>query len=137
MTTICESGFHAGQDFGGVTLGFDFGPDFLDRSGTVDQNGAAGDSLETAAHKPLQAPRPVGFDHFVVRIAQQKKIQLLFCPEALEQLDRIGADTHDGHLLLVEFFFCVTKLGRLDRSTRGVGFGIKENDGAPALEVAE
>jgi hypothetical protein len=51
--------------------------------------------------------------------------------------DGIGAHAEDGDAELVEIFFCVTKLGRFDRSTGGVGFGIEEEEDALASEVFE
>jgi hypothetical protein len=49
--------------------------------------------------------------------------------------DGIGAHAEDGDAELVEFFFCVTKLGRFYRSTGGVGFGVEEEDDALAVEI--
>jgi len=37
--------------------------------------------------------------------------------------------------VLVEIFLCVTKLGRFDRSTGGIGFGVEEEEDALALEI--
>jgi hypothetical protein len=39
--------------------------------------------------------------------------------------------------VLVEFGLCVTKLGRFDGSTGGVGFGIKEEQDALAEVVVK
>jgi hypothetical protein len=49
--------------------------------------------------------------------------------------DGIGAHAEDGDAELVELFFCVTKLGRFDRSTGSVGFGVEEEEDALAGEV--
>jgi hypothetical protein len=51
--------------------------------------------------------------------------------------DGIGAHAEDGDAELVEVFFCVAKLGRFDRSTGGVGFGVEEEEDALAGEVFE
>jgi hypothetical protein len=51
--------------------------------------------------------------------------------------DGIGAHAEDGDAELVEIFFCVTKLGRFDRSTGGVCFGVEEEEDALASEVFE
>jgi hypothetical protein len=51
--------------------------------------------------------------------------------------DGIGAEAEDGDVKLVEVFFCVTKLGRFDGSTGGVGFGVEEEEDAVADEVGE
>jgi len=39
--------------------------------------------------------------------------------------------------MLVEVFLCVTKLGRFDGSTGGVGFGVEEEENAMALEISQ
>ena len=49
--------------------------------------------------------------------------------------DGIGAEAKDGDAELVEIFFCVAKLGRLDRSTGGVGLGVEEEENALAGEI--
>jgi len=49
----------------------------------------------------------------------------------------VAAHAENGHAELIEIFFCVAKLGRLDRSTRGVGFGVEEKEDALAGEVFE
>jgi hypothetical protein len=51
--------------------------------------------------------------------------------------DGIGAHAENGDAELVEIFFCVTKLGRFDRSTGGVGFRVEEEEDALACEVFE
>jgi len=49
--------------------------------------------------------------------------------------DGIGAHSKDGDAELVEFFFCVTKLGRFYRSTGGVCFGKEKKEDALAVEI--
>jgi len=49
--------------------------------------------------------------------------------------DGIGAQSKDGDAELVEIFFCVTKLGRFDRSTGGVGFGVEKEEDALGVEI--
>jgi hypothetical protein len=49
--------------------------------------------------------------------------------------DGVGAHAQDGDAELVEFFFCVAKLGRFDGSTGSVGFGVEEEEDALAGEV--
>ena len=51
--------------------------------------------------------------------------------------DGVGAHAEDGDAELVEIFLCVTKLGRLDRSTGGVCFGVEEEEDALASEVIQ
>jgi len=49
--------------------------------------------------------------------------------------DGIGAQSKDGDAELVEFLFCVTKLGRFYRSTGGVGFGEEKEQDALGVEI--
>jgi hypothetical protein len=125
----------ADEDFGRVAFGSDGIPDFLDIAVGADQKTAADDSLEQAAHEFLAAPRAVGLNHLVRGIAEQRKIQFVLVAEVLQGLHRIGAGSENGDTELIEFLFCVTKLGRFDRSTRGVRFGEKEKQYAAALEI--
>jgi hypothetical protein len=70
-------------------------------------------------------------------IAEQQKIQLVSGPEALQQFQGIGAGANDDGIALFKFCFCVTKLGRFDRSTGCVRFGKKEDQDALPLEVVQ
>jgi hypothetical protein len=124
-----------GEDFGGVALGLDWVPDLFDFAAGSDQKTAADNSLEQAAHEFFPAPRAVGFDHFVSGIAEQREIELPLAAEFLQILERVGAGSEDGDTELVELLFCVAKLGRFNRSTRGIRFRKKEEQDAAALEV--
>ena len=108
---------NAAQDFGGVAFGFDEWPDGFDFAGFADEERAADDAHEFASQELLLLPGAEGFDGFVVRIAQQRKVEMVFGFEAGLGLDRIGAQAEDGHAVLVELALCVAKLGRLDGST--------------------
>ena len=123
------------ENFGGVAFGFDWVPDFFDFAVGADQKTAADDSLEQAAHEFLAAPRAIGFDHLVGGIAEQRKIELPFVAEFLQGLHRISAGSEYGDTQPIELRFCVAKLGRFNRSTRGVCFWKKEQQDAAALEV--
>jgi hypothetical protein len=74
---------------------------------------------------------------FVGRIAEQGKIELVSFLEGRESFNGIGAHPEDGDAELVEFLFCVTKLGRFDGSTGGVGFGEEKEQDATASKVFE
>ena len=101
-------------------------PDFLDFAVGADQKTAADNALEQAAHELLPAPRAGGLDHFVRRIAEQRKIEFVFIAEVLQSLHRVGAGAENGDTELIELLFCVAKLGRFDRSTRSIRLGKKE-----------
>ena len=111
------------KDFGGVAFGFDGGPDGFDFAGLADEERAADDAHEFASHELLLLPRAVGFDGFVIRVAKQWEIEFEFGFEQGLRFDRVGARAEDGHFEFVELLLCVAKLGRLDDSTRSVGFG--------------
>jgi hypothetical protein len=51
--------------------------------------------------------------------------------------DGVGAHAEDGYAEIVEFLFCVAKLGRFYRSTGGAGFGVEEEQDLLAGEVLE
>jgi hypothetical protein len=125
------------QDFGGVAFGFDGGPDGFDFAGLADEERAADDAHEFASHELLLLPRTVGFDGFVVGIAQQRKIEFVLGLEQRLGFDRISAHAKDGHFALIKLLFCVAKLGRLDGSTGSVGLGEEEEQDLLALVIFE
>jgi hypothetical protein len=118
-----------------VAFGVDGGPYGFDLAGFAYEERAANDAHEFASHELLLQPRAIGFDGFVVGIAEQREIELVLALEESLGFDGIGAHAEDGHFELVELFLCVAKLGRLDDSTGGVGFREKEKQDALSLEV--
>jgi hypothetical protein len=125
------------ENFGGVAFGFDEGPDVFDFAGLADEEGAADDAHVGAAHELFFLPGAEFSDGFVRGIAEERKIQILFGLEGGLGFNGIDAEAKDGDAELIEFFFCVTKLGRFYRSTGGVGFGVEEEEDALAGEVFE
>jgi hypothetical protein len=125
------------EDGGGVAFGFDEGPDVFDFAGFADEEGAADDAHVGAAHELFFLPRAEFLDGFVGGIAEQEEIEFVFFLEGSESFDGVGAQAKDGDPEFIECFFCVTKLGRFDGSTGGVGFGIEEEEDALAGEIFE
>jgi hypothetical protein len=125
------------EDGGGVAFGFDEGPDVFDFAGFADEERAADDAHEGAAHELFFLPGAEFGDEFVIGVAEQGEIQILLGLEGGLSFDGIGAEAEDGDVELVEVFFCVAKLGRFDGSTGGVGFGVEEEKDALAGEVGE
>jgi hypothetical protein len=123
------------ENFGGVAFGFDKGPHGFDFAGFADEEGAADDAHEGAAHELFFLPGAEFLDGFVGGIAEQREIEQVFFLEGRESFDRVGAHAEDGDAELVEVLFCVTKLGRFYRSTSGVGFGVEEQEDTAASEV--
>jgi hypothetical protein len=103
----------------------------------ADQEGAADDALVRAAHEFFHLPHSVGFDHFVIGIAQQWEVEFLFSSEFRQGFFRIGTGTQNQHACFVEAFLCVAKLGRFSGSTGSIGLGKEEEDDAPAAEISE
>jgi hypothetical protein len=114
------------EDFGSVAFGFDGGPNSFDLAGFSDEEGTADDAHISAAHEFFLLPGAKLFDGLVIGVAEQREVELFLLFERGLGLDGVGAHPEDGHAELVESFFCVTKLGRFDDSTRGVGFGKEE-----------
>jgi hypothetical protein len=118
-----------------MAFGFDEGPDVFDLTSLADEEGAADDAHEGAAHELLFLPGTEFLDGLVGRVAEQREIEILLGLEGGLGIDGIGAHAEDGDAVLVEIFFCVTKLGRFDGSTGSVGFGVEEEEDALAGEV--
>ncbi len=127
----------AGEDFGGVAFGLYFVPDFLDFGVGANQETAADDAFERAAHEFFHAPDAVGLDHFVGGIAEQWKIELMFDFEVLQRFDSVGAGAQYLNAEFVELGLGVAELGRLDRSTGGTGLREKKQDDTLALEIPQ
>ena len=123
------------ENSGGMALGFDEGPDVFDFAGFADEEGAADDAHESAAHELFFLPGAKFLDGFVGGIAEQREIEIVLGFEGGLSFDGIGAHAEDGDAVLVEILFCVTKLGRFDGSTGSVGFGVEEEEDALAREV--
>jgi len=125
------------EDGSGMAFGFDEGPNFFDFSGFADEEGAADDAHEGAAHELFFLPGAKFCDGLVSRVAEQRKIEIVLGLESGLGFDGIRAHAEDGHTMLVELVLCVTKLGRFDGSTGGVGFGVEEEEDAVALEISQ
>ena len=120
-----------------MAFGFDGGPDGFDFAGFADEKRAADDTHEFASHELLLLPGAVGFDGFVIGIAEQREIEFVFGFEDGLGFNVVGAGAKDGYFEFVKLLFCVAKLGRLDDSTGSVGFGEEKKQDALALEVLE
>jgi len=129
--------FQAGEDFGGVAFGLYFVPDFLEFAVGANQETTADDSLEGTAHEFLHAPRTIGLNHLVRRIAKQREIELLLEFEVLQRLDGIGAGAENPNPELVELGLGVAKLGRLDCSTGRAGFRKEKQNNVLAFEILQ
>ena len=120
-----------------MAFGFYLVPDFFDFALGADEKGAADDAEERAAEEFLHAARAVGFDGFQVGIGEEIEVEFEFGFEIGLGFHGIAAHAEDDGVELVEVLFCVAKLGRFDRSTGSVGFGVEKEDYALAAEVGE
>jgi hypothetical protein len=100
-----------------MTFGFDEGPDVFDFAGFADEEGAADDAHEGTAHELFFLPGAELLDGLVGGVAEQREIEILLGLEGGLGIDGVGAHSEDGDAELVEVFFCVAKLGRLNGST--------------------
>ena len=103
----------------------------------IDDVSGAHNSHGLLAVEILLLPDAVGFQHGVGGVARQGKIQLVLVAKLLQLFHRVTAYTQNPCSQLVQFFFGVTELVRLARSTRGVGFGEKEKNQVLPLKVFE
>lgn len=89
-----------GEDFGGVFLGFDLGPNLLDAAFGVDEEGYSMHAHVFAAHEGFLAPNPVGGGDGLGVVGQEWKGQLELLYKFIVGLDGVGADAeHDGGAL--------------------------------------
>src|SRR5712692_4595527 len=104
----------------GVAFRLHVVPDVLNFAVRANQKRAAHNSQKRFAEEFLHPPRPVSFDHFEFRIAQQRKIQLVLFLKARLRFHRVAAGPQDHYVQLFELFLRVAKLGRFHRSTRSI-----------------
>jgi hypothetical protein len=120
-----------------VAFGSYHGPEFLDFSGFADDERAADNAHEGAAHELFFLPGAEFLNCLVSGIAEQREIEPVFFLEGSEGFDGIGAHAENGDVELVELLLCVTKLGRFDDSTRSACLGEEKEENALAGEIFE
>jgi len=120
-----------------VAFGFDVVPDVLELAVQTDQERASHNSKKRFAEEFLHAARAVGFDGFEIGIAEEIEIEFLLGLEAGLGFDGVAAHAEDDYAKLIELLFCVTKLGRFNRSAGSVGLRIEKEDYAFAEMVGE
>jgi hypothetical protein len=108
-----------------MPLGACFVPHVLDFSFRTDPVGHAYDAEKRFSEETFHAARAIGFNGFEVRIGEQREIQIVFRLEFRLLLDGIRAAAENRSVQFVEFFLCVTKLGRFIGSTGRAGLGEK------------
>jgi hypothetical protein len=69
---------------------------------------------------------PVLFAHGFAVVGEQGEVEVVFIPEFRLGFGRIGRDSQYGDAFFRKLFDRVAKLAGFFRSTRGIGFGVKE-----------
>lgn len=123
------------QHFFSVAFGLHFLEDVLDLAFGTDQEGRSRDPHDFLAVHVLFFDDIIGITNLLLGVSQQGVGQVIFLLKFLLLLRGVGGDAEDYGTRLLNFFVCVTKLGRLNRSTRSVGFGIKEQDDGFAAKI--
>ena len=112
-------------------------PDVFELAIGADQECASHNSEKRFAEKFLHAARAEGLDGFQIWIAKEIEVEFLLGFEGGLGFDGVTAHAENDHAQLIELLFCVTKLGRFDRSTGSVGFGIEKEDDSFPEKVGE
>jgi hypothetical protein len=120
-----------------VAFSSDKGPEFFDFAGFADEERAADDTHEGAAHELFFLPDAELLDGLVGWVTEQREIESVLFLKGSKSFDGIGAHAEDGDVELVELLLCVTKLGRFDCSTGSAGFGEEKEEDALAGKVLE
>jgi len=116
---------HGSENFGRMSFGWRFIPNFSDAAIRPDQKRGAHDSQERFAEELLHPSRSISFDGLEFRIAQQGKIQIVLGREFGLSFHFIAAAAQYDRGEFVELRFGVAKLGRFVDSTRGERLGKK------------
>jgi len=106
-----------------MALRFYVVPDFFDFPIWGDKDAAADNPFVGPAHEFLRAPEAIGFDHFVVGVAEKREVKLVLPLKTSQCLNGVRANSKYFHFQFLELLFGVTKLGRFNRSTGSVRLG--------------
>ena len=95
--------------FGGVAVHLDLVPNPGDAAVGLDQKRAAHNAQKRLPEKTFHAARVIGLDGVELRVAQQRKIQILFSVKFRLRLDRIAAAAQNHGADFVELRLQVAK----------------------------
>jgi hypothetical protein len=109
------------QNFGGVAFRRRFIPYVLNFPLGINPVGHSDNSEKRFPKETFHSARAVGFDHFELRVGEQREIQIVFLFEFCLALDGIGAASQNHSVQFVELLLRVAKLGRFVGSTGGHG----------------
>ena len=117
-----------------MTLHFHFGENIPNLPFRINDVSCAHDPHRLLAIKVLLLPHSVGFQHGVGSVTRQGKVQLVLVAKLLQLFHAVTTYPQNPCPELVQFFFGVTELVRLARSTGGIRLGEKEKNNGLALE---
>ena len=80
-------------------------------------------------------PYTVGFERLVPGVPRQRKIQLILVAKTGKLFHGVAAHPQNSRVEFIQFFFGVTELVRLARSTGGVSLGEKIKDEDLPLKI--
>jgi hypothetical protein len=112
-------------------------PDFFDFSVRANQAGTADNPQKILSQKTFHAARAVGFDHFEIRVAEEREVELVFGFEFGQDVLGIRAAAQDDGIELVELRLGVAKLGRFVRSTGCESLGVEKQHHVPPMKLGE
>ena len=103
----------------------------------IDQERRPLDSQRFLAVHILLTPRPVLLGHLVIRVSQERKIELVLVAELHVAFGRIWADPEDLGTELHDFWLAIAKRTRFAGASGGVIFGVEIQYDRLSLERAE
>ena len=80
-------------------------------------------------------PRPIFFVDFMVRVGEEPEGQVILLRPFFLCGWSVAAHAYDFNIFFVELFYCVPKLGRLSRSSAGVGLWVEKKNHTFACKV--
>ena len=104
--------------------------------GVDDERRAVHAHVRLAVHL-LLAPDAVLLGDGVVRVGEQREVEVLLVVELRDRRDRVGRDAEHGHAGGLVVAAVVADAARLRRAPGGVGLGIEVEDDGPAAQARE
>lgn len=106
-----------------MPIHFHFGENITDLPVGVQDVSGTCDTHHPLPIKILFLPHAIGFQHLVSGIAGQGKIELVFIPKLLQLGYSITTYSQNLGSEFIQFFFGITELVRLARSTGSIRLG--------------
>lgn len=114
------------QDFFDMSLYLDLGKDFLDVRILPDDEGSALNSHDRLAVHVFFFVDAIGREHILVRIRQQRHVQIILFAKFLLLADVVGADAEDDGIRFIELIDRIPEPGCFAGSAWCVGLRVKK-----------